>query len=41
MLHLGKVIAPSTLELEEVGGLDKSYIGNWDNDMYGRPYEKN
>ena len=26
-------------KLEEVGGLDKRAIGNWDTDMYGRYYD--
>ena len=33
-LHLGRGITPSALELEEVVGLDKRAIGNWDIDTY-------
>ena len=39
VLHLGRGIDPSMLELEEVGGLDKRAIGIWDPDMYGRHYD--
>ena len=38
VLHLGRGITPSALELEELGGLDKRAIGTWDTDMYGRDY---
>ena len=34
VLHLGRGIAPSALELEEVGRLDKRAIGNWDNNVH-------
>ena len=39
VLHLGRGITPSALELEELGGLDKRAIGNCDTDAYGRHYD--
>ena len=39
ILHPGRGIAPSTLELEEVGGLDKIAIGNWETDVYRKHHD--
>ena len=39
VFNLGRVIVLSALELEEVGGLDKRAIGNWEADVYDRHYD--
>ena len=38
VLHIERRIATSALELEEVGGLDKRAIGNWETDVHRNHY---
>ena len=37
--HIGRTIAPSCLEIEEVPGVDKRAIGNWTTDVFGSLYD--
>ena len=39
VLHLGREIEPSALDLEEVGELAKRIIGNWEPDVYEKHYD--
>ena len=39
VLHPGRGISPSALELDEVRGFDKRIIGTWDANMHGKYYD--
>ena len=37
-LHIGRVQGASSLDVEEVDGLDKRALGNWSTDVFGEVY---